>query len=78
MDRDLKYIIRYITRLTHIYNLLGYLNTLTYDNVYFLQSKIRKRLKYIEEDLGIDVQDCTNIPLVSASMTDKKYLKIDE
>lgn len=78
MDTDLKFVIEHITRLIWLHNLLGRLDTLTYNDVFYTQYRLRKRIKHIEDELGIRKEDFIQIPLVPVSMFDEKYLRIEE
>ena len=78
MDRDLEFIIKHITRLVRIHNLIGYMKTLTYEDVFFIQNKLRKIIKGIEDDLGIRKEDFVEIPRLIYVNFSKKYLMVDE
>lgn len=78
MDSDFKVIISHISRLVYLHNLLGYMNTLRYDDMYFLRSRIRKRVKAIEDELGIDINKYINIYFNNTRPFDLRYLSIDE
>ena len=78
MSKDNIVIFNYVSNMSKLHNLIGELDTLPYDNVYFLQSKIRKRIKDVEEELGIKVEDITGIRLNIAKGTDIKYLRVEE
>lgn len=78
MDSDLEFIIKHITRLVCLHNLIGYMKTLTYEDVFFTQNKLRKIIKGIEDDLGIKKEDFVEIPRLVYVSFSKKYLTVDE
>lgn len=78
MDKETAFIRSHLTRLICLHNLIGYLRTLTYDDVFFMQCRLRKIIKAIKDDLGIVSGDSIEIPLIPAVMDLKKYLVIDE
>ena len=78
MDKETAFIRNHLIRLICLHNLVGYVRTLTYDDVFFVQCKLRKIIKGIEDDLGIVSDSFANISPIPATMDSKKYLSVDE
>ena len=75
---DIDFIKKHLARLIALHNLIGYMNTLTYEDVFFKQYRLRKIIKGIEDDLGFTIESLVGIPLIPALGTEKKYLVVDE
>lgn len=75
---DTIFIRKHLARLIALHNLIGYMNTLTYEDVFFMQYRLRKIIKGMEHDLGITAESLVGIPCIVANGNEKKYLCVDE
>ena len=78
MDKETIFILSHVTRLIHLHNLIGYMNTLCYNDVFFMQRRLRKRIESIRDDLGIGKEISVEIPKLVAAGFSKKYLSVEE
>ena len=78
MDKETTVILSHLHRLIHLHNLIGYMNTLTYDDVFFRQCRLRKIIESIRHDLDIGKEISVEIPKLVAARFSEKYLRVDE
>ena len=78
MDRDLVFIVIYLHKLVELHNLLGRMNTLTYNDVYFIQSKIRKMVNHVEKELDIKKERFNVGKFEGIKKFNIDYLRIEE
>lgn len=78
MDRDLIFLRYYVDKIVYLHNLIGKMNTLTYDDVFFKQFMFRRILKHIEEELEIGIDNLTDSKLEEIKMFDKRFLRLGE
>lgn len=68
----------YVDKIIYLHNLIGKMNTLTYNDVFFKQFMFRRILKHIEEELEIGIGNLTNSKLEEIKMFDKRFLRLGE
>lgn len=78
MDKEIAFIKSHLKRLGYLHNLIGYMNTLTYDDVFFMQRRLRKQIEFIQHDLGIGKEISVEIPVMVDVKFSEKYLRVDE
>lgn len=78
MDRDLIFLRYYVDKIVYLHNLIGKMNTLTYDDVFFKQFMFRRILKHIEEELETGIDNLTDSKLEEIKMFDRRFLRLGE
>lgn len=78
MDRDIKFIQYYVTKIIQLHNLIGKMKGITYDDMFYKQNMLRRILKHIEEELEIGIGNLTDSKLEEIKMFDRRFLKLGE
>ena len=78
MDKETMVILSHLHRLIHLHNLIGYMNTLTYDDAFFMQRRLRKQIESIKDDLDIGKEISVEISKLVYVKFSEKYLRVDE
>lgn len=76
--KEAELLIDYVDNLVDIFEDVGIINSLRYEDVYRIQHAILKRLRWIQKLTGSDAVKDEIDSLRHADPYDRKYLRIDE
>ena len=76
--KEAELLIDYVDNLVDIFEDVGIINSLRYEDVYRIQHAILKRLRWIQKLTGSDAVRDEMDSLRFADPYDRKYLRIDE